>query len=194
MKLGRLAACWAVLAGGLVCWRWACALVHGRAGGAGSAWLAAVISAPPVCAGAMLCRSSSRRRANHPPQAVHATPAAVAVLTVGEPPQGTPPPSAGHHAGHAEAAAEGIYRARYQVLKPGNIMPPIVPQLVQNAQKIATEFCAKKLPHVPPKGGLGNGFGGLDGEKIAGYYRAKRRPHGQRPANRRRSAATRKGR
>ena len=59
--------------------------------------------------------------------------------------------------GQAEAAAEGIYRARSRLLVSYANMPPIVPQPVQSAQKIATDFCAKIIPR-PPKGGPWEGI------------------------------------
>lgn len=54
-------------------------------------------------------------------------------------------------------AAEGIYRARSRLLVSYANMPPIVPQPVQSAQKIATDFCAKIIPR-PPKGGPWEGI------------------------------------
>ena len=54
-------------------------------------------------------------------------------------------------------AAEGIYRARSRFLVSYANMPPIVPQPVQSAQKIATDFCAKIIPR-PPKGGPWEGI------------------------------------
>ena len=49
-------------------------------------------------------------------------------------------------------------------------MPPIIPQTQHFAQKITPEFCPKKLPHVPPLGGLGNGFGPIDAAKMCRYH------------------------
>ena len=66
-------------------------------------------------------------------------------------------------------------------------MPPIIPQTQHFAQKITPEFCPKKLPHVPPLGGLGNGFGPIDAAKMCRYHpgqanatAARRRPPGPR--------------
>lgn len=49
-------------------------------------------------------------------------------------------------------------------------MPPIIPQTVHFTRKSATEICAKIIPTVPPKGELGNGFGGIDGAKFRRYH------------------------
>lgn len=54
-------------------------------------------------------------------------------------------------------AAEGIYRARSRLPVSYANMPPIIPQPVQSAQKIATDFCAKIIPR-PPKGGPWEGI------------------------------------
>lgn len=54
-------------------------------------------------------------------------------------------------------AAEGIYRARSRLPVSYANMPPIIPQPVQSAQKIAADFCAKIIPR-PPKGGPWEGI------------------------------------
>lgn len=47
--------------------------------------------------------------------------------------------------------------------------PPQEFPLSPFSPKTGRKFWAKIIPHVPPKGGLGNGFGGIDGGKIRRY-------------------------
>ena len=49
-------------------------------------------------------------------------------------------------------------------------MPPYSPPNTAICTENATEFCAKKLPHVPPKGGLGNENSPIDGAKNRRYH------------------------
>ena len=168
--------CWAGPAGGDG-WQaggagWACAHVGGRiapaAGHAGLAWSAAAgrQDATPARAGHRGTAYRHRRhrwsRGGWPicrrwPPSRSAAPA---------------PPEHDRRAGLAGAisAAGDIYRARYRLLKDWLYTPPIVPHTQHFAQKITPKNCAKKLPHVPPKGGLGNGFRGIDGAKNRRYH------------------------
>ena len=79
----------------------------------------------------------------------------------------------------------GYLRVRYSLPIGYAIMPPIIPQTQRFAQKPTTEICAKKLPRFPLKGKQGTVFGLLTAQKIAAIIRGKRKPHGNRPANRR---------
>ena len=61
----------------------------------------------------------------------------------------------------------------------------MVKTVVRFAQKSTQEICAKRLPRFPLKGKQGTVFGLLTAQKIAAIIRGKRKPHGNRPANRR---------
>ena len=140
------------------CWRPAACLAHGRARLLGSLALALVLfigwrlwpapvryAPPPVSypAGAHGPRRHDRPRLRRGP-AHHA--AALRLCHRRTPRRKRPRP-----------AAEGIYRARSRLPVSYANMPPIIPQPVQSAQKIATDFCAKIIPR-PPKGGPWEGI------------------------------------
>lgn len=144
--LAVLAVCFLPCAwvGGRVClarWRWCWRCLS--AGGSG------------LRRSGMLRRRSATRQA-HTAHAATAGPGSGEGLPI-VPPRPPAAPVCRSAAGQAGAAAEGIYRARSRLLVSYANMPPIVPQPVQSAQKIATDFCAKIIPR-PPKGGPWEGI------------------------------------
>lgn len=135
------------------CWRSASCLAHGWAGA--FAWLAGVGAgavhrlAAPACAGPVCSAAGQLSRQTHTAHAVTTGPGSGEGLPI------MPPRSGSAIAGRP--AAEGIYRARSRLPVSYANMPPIIPQPVQSAQKIATDFCAKIIPR-PPKGGPWEGI------------------------------------
>lgn len=64
------------------------------------------------------------------------------------------------------------------------IYAPYIPHYGNFPQNSATKFVQKKFPRSPFRGDLGTVLRLLTAQKSAAIIRAKRRPHGQRPANR----------
>jgi len=82
---------------------------------------------------------------------------------------------------------------------PGSLsyMPPYSPPNTAFCTENHPEICAKKLPHVPPLGGLGNDFRPIDAAKNGRYHpgQAKAaRPTPSEPPQAGTAPATRKGR